>query len=150
MVRASAKMPIMTVMQVDIRLAILTSIDWKNGKTLLLPSDRKSDIFHRMAPLRMLYIMTLICFLKVTKFEMCISGKGWELAINCHVWLYICNQTIAIAVLRDLDLHCQGKTFSCYALAIKNFSGSICRRQIYVNLMASPWNCSCCNYSISW
>ena len=30
------------------------------------------------------------------------------------------NGTIAIVVLRDLDFHFQGETFSCYAFVIKN------------------------------
>ena len=41
---------------------------WKLEQTLLLPSDTKSCICHRMAPLRVLYITTLTYIFKVTKF----------------------------------------------------------------------------------
>ena len=50
-------------------VAILTRKRCKM-KTLLLPSDRKSDISHRMAPLRMLYILTLTYIFKVTNAKM--------------------------------------------------------------------------------
>ena len=37
-------------------------------QTLLLPFDRKSRIYHRMAPLRMLYIMTLTYIFNIMNF----------------------------------------------------------------------------------
>ena len=40
------------------QMAIFTSNGWKM-LTLLMLSDRKSGIFHRMVPLQMLYILTL-------------------------------------------------------------------------------------------
>ena len=49
-------------------------------QTLLLPLDRKSGICHHMAPLWMLYIMTLINVFNVTNCEKWISGKWWQLA----------------------------------------------------------------------
>ena len=39
-------------------------------QTLVLPLDRKSDNWNRMAPLRMLYVMTLTYIFKVKNFEM--------------------------------------------------------------------------------
>ena len=55
-------------------------------QTLLLPSDRKSDICNRMVQLRMLS-MTLTCIFKVTKFEMWISRKLWKLTKHAQVGL---------------------------------------------------------------
>ena len=52
-----------------IHVIILTIKHWKM-QTLLLPSDRKSDICQRMAVLQMLYIMTLTHVFEVTNFEM--------------------------------------------------------------------------------
>ena len=55
---------------------LLLRISRKLGEieqTLLLPLDRKSCICHRMAPLQMLYIMTITYIFKVTKFEMRVS-----------------------------------------------------------------------------
>ena len=43
------------------------------------------DIRFRMAPLQMLYIVTLTYIFKVTKFEMLISGKRGEMAKNAQV-----------------------------------------------------------------
>ena len=51
------------------QVAILTSKGWKM-QTLILPKDKKSGIYHRMAPLRMLYIITLTYIFKVTNSEM--------------------------------------------------------------------------------
>ena len=47
----------------------------KTGKmqALLLPSDRKSGIYHEMAPLWKFYIMTLTYIFKATNLEMWIS-----------------------------------------------------------------------------
>ena len=86
-------------------------------QTLQPPSDRKSGTCHRMAPLRMLCIMTLTYIFKATNFEMWISRKRWELATNAQIWLCIgwylqSNMIIANAVLHDLNLHFQGQTFS--------------------------------------
>ena len=56
-------------------------------QTFLLPSDRKSDICNRLSSLRMLSITTLTYIMKVTKFEIWISRKRWELTKNAQVWL---------------------------------------------------------------
>ena len=40
-----------------------------------------------MVPLRMLLIVTLSYIFKITKFEMWLSRKGWELTKNAQVWL---------------------------------------------------------------
>ena len=53
----------------------------------ILQSDRKSCICHRMAQLRMLYIMILTYIFKVTNFEMWISRRRRELPKNAQVWL---------------------------------------------------------------
>ena len=57
--------------------------------TLLLTSDRKSDICHRMTPLRMLSVITLTYIFNVTNFEMWVSQKCWELPKNTKVQFYI-------------------------------------------------------------
>ena len=54
--------------------------------TFQLPSDRKTGICRRMAPLRILNVMTLIYIFTVTNFEMWISRKRWERAKNAQVW----------------------------------------------------------------
>ena len=64
----------------------------------------------------MLYIMTFTYIFKDKNFEMWISRKRWELALDNQGWLYIgwylpSNGTIANAALRDLNLNLQGKIF---------------------------------------
>ena len=59
----------------------------ENIQPLLLPSDRKSCICHLMAPLQMLYIVTMTYIFKVTKFEMLIFWKWRELSKYAQVWL---------------------------------------------------------------
>ena len=51
----------------------------------LLSSYSKSYIFHRMASLWILNIMTLTYILMVTKFEMRIYWNRWKVAINAYV-----------------------------------------------------------------
>ena len=41
---------------------------WKIEQTLPLPSDMKSGISHRIAPLRLLYIVILTYIFKITKY----------------------------------------------------------------------------------
>ena len=62
---------------------------WEIEQALLLPSDRKSGkpIWYRMATLHMLYIMSLTYIFTITKFEIWISRKLWELAKNAQVQL---------------------------------------------------------------
>ena len=109
--------------------------------TLLLSSDTKSVICHRMALLRILYIMPLTYIFKVTNFEMWISRKRWELANNAKYYFYRgylpSNVTNANVVLHDLDLRFQGQAFSCYALVIKNCAD--------FPWLVRPllWSCSC-------
>ena len=64
-----------------------SSIGWKI-ETLALPSDRKSSIRHRMVPLRMLYMRTLIYICKVTNFDVWISPKRRELTKNVNYDFY--------------------------------------------------------------
>ena len=52
---------------------------WETALTLLLSSDRKAGICHRMAPQQMLYIMTLSNTFAVTNFEMWMSRKRWAI-----------------------------------------------------------------------
>ena len=59
----------------------MTSIGRKM-QTLLLSSDRKSGISHRMVPVLILYITTLTYIFKVTNCDMWISWKLWEQAKN--------------------------------------------------------------------
>ena len=60
-----------------------------------------SLICHQMAPLRMLYIMTLTYIFKETNFEIWISWKRWKLAKNAQILLLL-RQIFAI----DID-HCE-------------------------------------------
>ena len=80
-------------------------------QTLLLPSD-KLDIWYRMAPLRMLSIVTLTYIFKVTW----ISLKPWELEKMLKEdfyrgWYFPSNGTISNVLLRGFDLFLQGKIF---------------------------------------
>ena len=126
------------------QVGILTSIGWKM-QTLLLVSDRKSGICHWMVPLGMLYIITLTYIFKVTNFDMWISRKRWKLAESGHVrrlWRlkFAIEGTIANGVRRDLDLHFQVQTCSCYAFSTKkNCSGSGCPRQICLESHHIHW-----------
>ena len=89
---------------------------------------------HRIAPPRMLYVVTLTYIVKVTnfKFEYLENGESWRKMLKYDFyrgWYLPRNGTIADAVLNDLNLNFQGQTLSCYALAIKsvqaaNVSGS--------------------------
>ena len=101
----------------------------KTGKlqTLPLQSDRKSGIYHRTTPLRILYIMTSIYICKVTNFEMWISRKRWELAdYHFHRGFWKSNGIIASVMFHNLVLHFQDQTFSCY----KKYEVVRCPRQI--------------------
>ena len=60
---------------------------WEIKQTLLLPSDRRSSICHRMMQMRMLYVMTLTYISKVTNLVMSISRKRWYLSQKCVKWL---------------------------------------------------------------
>ena len=117
-------------------------------QTSLLPSDKKSEIFHQIAPLQMLYIMSLTSTFKVTKFEMWLSGKLWRLAKMLNYdfykdWYLPSNGTIAIGILRDLDLHFQGQTCS-YAFVIKNEQRQRMSPAHLLRFAWSPlWSCSC-------
>ena len=51
---------------------------WEIEQTLLLTSDRKLGICHRMAPLRMLYIITFTFVFKVTQFLEIIIYNIWK------------------------------------------------------------------------
>ena len=100
------------------RVAILTSKRWRM-QTLLLPSDRKSGICHRMAPLRILYILTFTNIFKVTNYEKGISRKQWELEKMLkndfyRGWYLPSNGTIVNVELRDLDINFHGQTSSGY------------------------------------
>ena len=69
---------------------VLRDLDLSKGfkkQTMEVPSDRKSCICHRMAPLQKLYVITLTYIFKVTKIEMWISRNRWELAKNSHLLL---------------------------------------------------------------
>ena len=81
---------------------------------LLLPSDKKSGYWYRMA-LQMLYIMTLTYVFKVTKFDMWISWKRWELATAAQVWLL---QRLIFAI--ELD-HCDTPCSQIFIFKVKHF-----------------------------
>ena len=89
--------------------------------TLPLPWARKSGICYRIAIQRMFGIMTLTYIFNVMNFAMWIFRKQWELERNAQVWLYRgyyspSNSIMANVVLRDIDPHCQCRTFYCDAL----------------------------------
>ena len=94
-------------------------------QTLLLPSDRKSDICNRMMPLRMLSV-TLTYIFKITKFEMWISWKRWKLTKHAQVWLYTgwympSNGTIANVVFHGFDLIFHGQIFQMLSVDFRYF-----------------------------
>ena len=60
------------------QVTILRSKSW-NMRTLLLPSDRKSGICHRTAPLQMLFSTNLTLNYQGQTFQTLISLKLWEL-----------------------------------------------------------------------
>ena len=115
-------------------------------QTLLLPSDRKLGICYRMAPLRMLYIMTFYIF-KVTNFEIWISRKIWELAKNVQAWLWL---MLIFAVECDHCAYCclwplpkfsrsnlssgKAREYKNYYLSSDRKSG-ICHRMALLRLM---------------
>ena len=82
-------------------------------QTLLLPSDLKSGICHRMAPLRMLYVTILTYSFKVTNSEIGTSRKWWELPNNAQGTTFILSSNCIIAkvVLHDHDLNFQSLKF---------------------------------------
>ena len=91
-------------------------------QTLLRPSDTKSGICRRMAPLRVLYIVTLAYF--QGQFEMWKSRKRWEqvkmlVYVFYKGWYLPANGEIANVVLHDLYLNFQGQTFQVTVLTIK-------------------------------
>ena len=79
------------------QVAIFTSKRWKC--ILLLPWYRKSDIGHRMVPLRMLHIMTSTCIFQVTNSECDYleNDESWQRMLKyiCHrmgtfwIWYFI-------------------------------------------------------------
>ena len=75
-----------------------------------MPPDLKSGIWHRMAPLRIVYIMTLTYIFLVTKFEVNISKTViWQKLLNCDFrrgWYFPSN-----TVIHFLDLNFQGHKF---------------------------------------
>ena len=88
---------------------------------LLLLSNRKLCLCHRIASLGILYIVTLTYIFKVKKFEMLIVWKQRKLAKSAQLitfidvdifhqmaWLHV--------VLCDLDLNFQGKNLKCQYL----------------------------------
>ena len=55
-------------------MVILTGKRWKL-QILLFPSDSNAGICHRVAPLRVLYIITLTYIFKVTNYEYVENGE---------------------------------------------------------------------------
>ena len=60
-----------------------------DGKKMQTTVKYEVRICYRMAPLRMLYLMTLTHVFKVTNFEMWISRKRWELSQNVQLRFFI-------------------------------------------------------------
>ena len=82
----------------------ISRILWEVKQTLLLPSDRKSDICYHLDPI-----------FKVTNFEMRISKKQWA-SENTQVCAYkgrylLFNCTTANVVFYDPDLNFQDHKF---------------------------------------
>ena len=61
-------------------MVILTGIGWKNAN-IAVAVGQKSSISNRMAPLQMLYIMTLTYIFKVIKFEI------WITTFSCYAFV---------------------------------------------------------------
>ena len=126
---------------------ILRSIGWKMQK-LLLPSDRKSGICHRMVPLWMLYIMifTYNFNSRIWKCKYLENGEKERKILKCDFYrsLYFSSYvTIENGVLLELDLSSEGQTFSCYAFAIKKCTGIGWPRQDFSqHARLPPWSCS--------
>ena len=83
-------------------------------QTLLLPSDRKSGICHRLEWLRILS-WPFPKFFKVINFEIWLSWKWWELAkkmLKCDFYRgWYLPSTVVNVVLCDLDLNFPGYKF---------------------------------------
>ena len=131
----------------------------KINEILQLTWARKSGVIYRISPLRMLYIVTLtyIINVKVSGIHIILNIlKTVRAGEKCPKYdfyrgLYLpSNGTIAIGVLRDIGLHFQGQTFSCYAFVIKKT-----RRQrifpAYLPRLArpAPWSCPYSNNPIT-
>ena len=76
----------------------------------------KLDICHNMAPLQMLYIMTLTHIFKVTNFEMWLYKKRWKLVQKCPYtfyagWYLLSKGVTPVFLLHDLYLNFQGRKF---------------------------------------
>ena len=120
-------------------------------QTLLLSSDMKPGICHRMTSLRMLYITTLTYTFKIMNFEMLISRKRWELAKVLKYdfyrgWYLPSNGNIANDVFHDLHQNFQGQTFQ---VAVWQINTGKCKyyycHQIGSQVFAIEWrHCKCC------
>ena len=80
---------------------------WEIKQTLLLSLHRKSGICHRMAPLRMLYVMILTYIFIVTNFEMWLSRKQWRLTKMLKydvIAIDICHRMWSLRMLYSVTL----------------------------------------------
>ena len=138
----------------NFQLAILTCTSWKM-QTLLLQSDRKLAICHRMSPLRMLYILSLAYIFKVTNFVMWISRKLRKQAKQAEIWLYISSylssngvsvSVVHCVVHRDLDLNFQDHTFETLISWKWRAITKMCLIGLLQKLIFTiKWhNCECC------
>ena len=114
--------------------AILTNKGWKI-QTLLLPSDKMSGICHWLAPLWMLFIMTLIYI-------------DWHHCECCSLWPWptLIGTTVNV-VHHDLDLHFQITNFEIWISKklwelVKN--GWVLL--LWMLMVAFEWyHCACCS-----
>ena len=102
-------------------------------QTVLLPSDKKSSICHRMAQMRICTPWPWPTF-PGYDFVMWISKKQWGLSKMLSSMISmevdICHRMGPFRMIMSLIFHFQSQTFSCYALTIKNCASSGCPRQI--------------------
>ena len=100
----------------------------------------------------MLFIMTLTYIFKVTKFEMWISRKRWEITKNDFYtgWYLPSNGTIANVILRGFDLIFQGQIFQIQIslkLLAKHASYGFYRFW-YLPLNGAIWKVVLCDVSL--
>ena len=89
-------------------MAILTSIGWKM-QPLLLSSDRKSRICHRIVPLRLLYIMILTYIFKVMNLYLETARASEKCSLMTFIEVDICHRMGALRMVYSVTL-----AFICY------------------------------------
>ena len=58
----------------------------------------------------------------------------------CRGWYSSSNGAVVNAILRNLHIHFQGQSFSCYASAIKNYAVGVCPADLPPLARLPPWS----------